>query len=620
MVLKALFPKLYESASDRAHLLEMLDEAGRHSATRVLRPQPLSHGDLILCRSMFVTGISLSKVIRQRRARGSAFMLDEIFPRIRQLHEAVADLYADKAHGLLKPENILLLPDGLRLTDYGLAQGISPELLAESQREAGTALYMAPEVINGGEKPTVLSDIYSIGVVFAEMLTNTPWDSEVALDEQLSKLFDRPEKVDRLVTFVQTATAAEPGERFSGLAAFGASLSELLALEAAEVDGPTTSQSMPVSKVLLTVQDMPSLRPDLAVTPNPDVTAEVEQIGDDLMPAHVESIDSVATESVEYVLSGSSEVISDEADFLERVPTKVEATHTNARVPLERRTPTGVIPIPEKTGLSSNKLFFPLLLAVVLIGGGGFWSLLSTFESSGKKPKIQISQTDPEGKMKQPETSGTLSQPVQGSQNTKDAGVVVKAKPAADIVSTNDTPQATAAPADAAVKPTKSVDAAVVKPQKSTETTTAEPVTQKQKSPSNGVSKEPDQEEKVIRKTSESSPVEKTEGTPKAKREREPKAPVKKAVAKVKPKVAKTIRPNKKQAEISKRSVIAADDGVQLSCPSGMRLLRTMKFPKGTVRRGKIKGSAAAAIAKAGGAYCIDTYEFPGRGQRLKRT
>ena len=27
---------------------------------------------------------------------------------------------------------------------------------------------------------------------------------------------------------------------------------------------------------------------------------------------------------------------------------------------------------PEKTGLSSNKLFFPLLLAVVLIDGGGF--------------------------------------------------------------------------------------------------------------------------------------------------------------------------------------------------------------------------------------------------------
>ena len=129
VALKALFPKLYESASDRAHLLEVLDEAGRHSATRVLRPQVLSHGDLILCRSMFVTGISLSKVIRRRRARGSAFTLGEIFPRVRQLHEAVAELYADKAHGLLKPENILLLPDGLRITDYGLGQGIAQRCL-----------------------------------------------------------------------------------------------------------------------------------------------------------------------------------------------------------------------------------------------------------------------------------------------------------------------------------------------------------------------------------------------------------------------------------------------------------------------------------------------------------
>ncbi|MGB0648429.1 MAG: serine/threonine protein kinase, partial [Bradymonadia bacterium] len=435
VALKALSPKLYESASDRAHLLEALDEAGRHSATRVLRPQVIEHGDLILCRSMFVTGISLSKVIRQRRSRGSAFTLDEIFPRIRQLHEAVADLYADKAHGLLKPENIILLPDGLRLTDYGLAQGISPTILAESQREAGTADYMAPEVIDGEQKATVHSDIYSMGVIFAEMLTNAPWNSEVGLDEQLRKLFDRPEKVDRLVTFIQTATAVELEERFSGLAAFGASLSDLLSREAAEAEGPTTSQSMPANKVLLTVQDMPSLRPNLAATPDPELTAEVEQIDSNFLPSSVESSGSAEAESVEYVLSGSNEVISDEADFLERVPTKVEATHTNARVPLERRTPTGVMPIPEARGLSSNKLFFPLLLGVVLIGGGGFWWLLSMIESTGKEPKIQVSQTTPNEKSEKQENKTSLAQSTQSAQMTNDAGLGANSEAAKDVAS-----------------------------------------------------------------------------------------------------------------------------------------------------------------------------------------
>ena len=46
-----------------------------------------------------------------------------------------------------------------------------------------------------------------------------------------------------------------------------------------------------------------------------------------------------------------------------------------------------------------------------------------------------------------------------------------------------------------------------------------------------------------------------------------------------------------------------------------MRLLRNKRFPKGSVRRGKIRGAAAVAIAKDGGAYCVDTYEYPGPGK-----
>ena len=254
--LKVIHPKLYESASDRAHLLEALDDASRHSATRVLRPQPINYGDLILCRSMSVTGISLAKVIRQRRARGSTFTVEETFPRIRQLHEAVADLYADKAHGLIKPENIILLPDGLRVTDYGLGQGVPVQALVDAQREAGTAAYLAPEILNAGERATSLSDIYSMGVLFSEMLTNLPWDNEVNLADRLKTVFERPVQVDRMIDFIEKATAKEASVRFSSVSAFGAALSELLASETAEAAGPTTSQSMPQSKVLLTVQKM----------------------------------------------------------------------------------------------------------------------------------------------------------------------------------------------------------------------------------------------------------------------------------------------------------------------------------------------------------------------------
>ena len=49
-----------------------------------------------------------------------------------------------------------------------------------------------------------------------------------------------------------------------------------------------------------------------------------------------------------------------------------------------------------------------------------------------------------------------------------------------------------------------------------------------------------------------------------------------------------------------------------------MILKRTARFPRGSVRRGKIKGKKAIALARKGKAYCIDAYEYPGRGQKPK--
>ena len=61
-----------------------------------------------------------------------------------------------------------------------------------------------------------------------------------------------------------------------------------------------------------------------------------------------------------------------------------------------------------------------------------------------------------------------------------------------------------------------------------------------------------------------------------------------------------------------------ADSTKELRCPAGMILKRTARFPRGSVRRGRIKGKKAIAMAKQGKAYCIDAYEYPGRGQRPK--
>jgi serine/threonine protein kinase len=79
-------------------------------------------------------------------------------------------------HRDIKPENILLDASGqVKVADFGLAKmmltgGLDRSLTA-SQDVVGTAHYMAPEQIESSRDVDHRADIYSMGVVFYEMLT-----------------------------------------------------------------------------------------------------------------------------------------------------------------------------------------------------------------------------------------------------------------------------------------------------------------------------------------------------------------------------------------------------------------------------------------------------------------
>ncbi len=92
-------------------------------------------------------------------------------------------------HRDIKPHNILIDHHGnVKVTDFGIAMALSATTITQTNSVLGSVHYLSPEQARGG-LANKKSDIYSIGIVFFELLTGRlPFDGESAISIALKHL------------------------------------------------------------------------------------------------------------------------------------------------------------------------------------------------------------------------------------------------------------------------------------------------------------------------------------------------------------------------------------------------------------------------------------------------
>ena len=153
---------------------------------------------------------------------------------LRDMAEALAVLHAAGVlHRDLKPGNVMLREDGsVALIDFGMSKQLEVDAALTIGGEIfGTPYYMSPE--QGHGRPTdARSDLYSLGVIFHEMLTGRkPYAADTPMkviwQHANAPLPPLPPAIARFEPLLHRCLAKDPAERFASAAELLAAIEDL---------------------------------------------------------------------------------------------------------------------------------------------------------------------------------------------------------------------------------------------------------------------------------------------------------------------------------------------------------------------------------------------------------
>ncbi len=246
LVVKRILPAHGSSRRFRAMFAEEAQLATRLNHPNIVQVYEFQdYGDEGQLLSMeYVEGPDLRKLVRSAQSKGmrlppyaAAYIIAELAKGLHYAHERKDEGGAplEIVHRDVSPQNMLLSFEGaVKVADFGIA---SANLFREEPGVLkGKTAYMSPEQARG-EKVDRRTDIYSLGVVFHEMLTGRPLhgaaDGPELLEAVRGGQVEPPSTFAReippeLEAIIMRALARTPDERFQTAREMAAAITRVL--------------------------------------------------------------------------------------------------------------------------------------------------------------------------------------------------------------------------------------------------------------------------------------------------------------------------------------------------------------------------------------------------------
>ena len=168
----------------------------------------------------YINGQTLKQLLKKRGSLTCAEAVDIML----QLTDGIAHAHDSYIiHRDLKPQNIMIQDDGqIKITDFGIAMALNSTQLTQTNSVMGSVHYLPPEQANG-KGSTIKSDIYSMGILFYELLTGIlPFKGDNAVEIALKHMKEpipsiRKQKASipqSIENIILKATAKNPKNRY----------------------------------------------------------------------------------------------------------------------------------------------------------------------------------------------------------------------------------------------------------------------------------------------------------------------------------------------------------------------------------------------------------------------